>query len=273
MSKPRKKCIFCGGTGMSREHIWGDWLKPHVPRTVNKHRLQSVVVNRPGVPSTSSLHIRAGDPMGSNVRVVCKPCNNGWMSRLQNAVKPILLPLIRGERTVLGQRAQETLSAWTTMAVMTSEHIDPAAHMVAVSQSERDAFSQHQAAFPNWQIWIGRYQRHRWVGQWVHTAMPVLGTKDIPADKDAPVPPPNTQTTTIILGQLYILAISSEFADIPVKWGWAGVPTVPARLARISPPKESIIAWPPSSLTDQEAEALSHAFFDWIDGIGRANGF
>ena len=26
------RCIFCGGTGLSKEHIWSDWLKSLIPR-------------------------------------------------------------------------------------------------------------------------------------------------------------------------------------------------------------------------------------------------
>jgi hypothetical protein len=30
---------------MSQEHIWGDWLKAHVSRTMNKHNFQAVRIN------------------------------------------------------------------------------------------------------------------------------------------------------------------------------------------------------------------------------------
>jgi hypothetical protein len=51
--------MLCGGGPMSGEHLLG---------------------------KTDARHV--------NLDVVCEGCNNGWMSRLQTAVKPILIPLI-----------------------------------------------------------------------------------------------------------------------------------------------------------------------------------
>ena len=69
MSKPQKRCIFCGATGMSREHIWGDWLKKHVvATTMPKHSSSVHVAQPPGVPDVWSVQIRAGDPLRSGGR-------------------------------------------------------------------------------------------------------------------------------------------------------------------------------------------------------------
>jgi hypothetical protein len=44
-----KLCIFCQQPKpMSREHIWGDWLKAHVPIRQNKHHFQVKRINQPG---------------------------------------------------------------------------------------------------------------------------------------------------------------------------------------------------------------------------------
>jgi hypothetical protein len=48
MSKPQKRCTFCGATGMSKEHIWGDWLKKHVATAMPKHGSSVHVLNPPG---------------------------------------------------------------------------------------------------------------------------------------------------------------------------------------------------------------------------------
>jgi hypothetical protein len=38
-----------------------------------------------------------GDPRSRRLQIVCGPCNNGWMSDLQTAAKPTLVPLITGK--------------------------------------------------------------------------------------------------------------------------------------------------------------------------------
>ena len=119
MSKPRKRCIFCGDIGISKEHIWGDWLKHYVKTILPKHTLNTVTVNRPGTPNVASLRIRAGDPLRSKARVVCEKCNNTWMSEIQNAAKPLLIPMFEGEIRVLGHATQEIIATWIAMATMT----------------------------------------------------------------------------------------------------------------------------------------------------------
>ena len=31
MSKPPGTCIFCGRTGVSKEHLWANWMRDHLP--------------------------------------------------------------------------------------------------------------------------------------------------------------------------------------------------------------------------------------------------
>jgi hypothetical protein len=52
MSKPRKRCIFCGKTGMSKEHIWGKWLKDYVRTTFT---LQRALVNERSLAGEQNL--------------------------------------------------------------------------------------------------------------------------------------------------------------------------------------------------------------------------
>ncbi len=41
---------------------------------------------------------------------VCEPCNSGWMSDLEDQVKPILDPMIRGHHVELGDNEQTKLA-------------------------------------------------------------------------------------------------------------------------------------------------------------------
>lgn len=40
------------------------------------------------------------------VRMVCAECNSGWMSGLEERVKPVLEPMIRGQRVTLNPEQQ-----------------------------------------------------------------------------------------------------------------------------------------------------------------------
>ena len=64
-------------------------------------------------------------------------CNNGWMSELDTAVKPILTPLVLDQQTILGKDRQRVLATWIAMKVMVAEHSDP---QRVVSTSEDRTF-------------------------------------------------------------------------------------------------------------------------------------
>ncbi len=51
---------------------------------------------------------------GFTQRRVCQECNNGWMSTMENEARPILIPLIKGGRTLFDLRQGErlTVSRW-----------------------------------------------------------------------------------------------------------------------------------------------------------------
>jgi hypothetical protein len=105
-----------------------------------------------------------GDPLHRKLRVVCGECNNGWMSRLQNRAKPILLPLILGEKAQLRRTAQTLIASWATMTAMVAEFAIPST--VTSPQSERVWFQANQVPAPNWRVWLGHYRGTELRKQW-----------------------------------------------------------------------------------------------------------
>jgi hypothetical protein len=105
--KPKRACIFCSATsGLSREHLLPGWLKGVFPDVdlVTHYR----VIGR-------SEHDRRewdARPFRERVRVVCQRCNNVWMSQLEDAVKPIMIPMLKHVPCVIDRRAQELLATW-----------------------------------------------------------------------------------------------------------------------------------------------------------------
>jgi hypothetical protein len=108
----------------------------------------------------------------------------------------------------------------------------------------------------NWRIWIGDYERREWKGLIVRATVPVV-------EVGAPLPPtppdgidlPNTQSSAIVVGRLFIQVFSSanEALVRPQKMN-------PEMMPRIWPYQQSPIAWPPKmSLQDANAEAIATA--------------
>lgn len=77
------------------------------------------LINRDAPPTVTSRHV-AGDPKSLRVKCVCVECNTGWMKRIQDAAKPIVVPLLQGDAIALTEAQQKILASWIAMAVMCS---------------------------------------------------------------------------------------------------------------------------------------------------------
>src|SRR5262249_6953909 len=152
-------CIYCGGPGLSKEDIWPIWAKPYVPRNMPRYSFMRGVLN-PNQQLQRDAKIISGDPQSRKVRAVCRKCNNGWMSVLQEHTKPVILPILKGERTVLDRTKQNILAAWAAMTVICAEYIEPTRASISVVD-RRHLFKNKQAP-ERLRLWIGNYQRNRW---------------------------------------------------------------------------------------------------------------
>lgn len=158
---PPQKCIFCGGGNISKEHIYADWMRPYLLDSINStsHRVTTVVQHGLGgqqlLRDTRGPLQLKGDHRARGLKVVCKSCNEGWMSSLQTAAKPALLPLLLGEMRTPNRDSQRSIAAWSTMLTMVYEFADP--FTCAIPRSERVAFAHAKKPPHNWLIWIAKF--------------------------------------------------------------------------------------------------------------------
>jgi hypothetical protein len=158
MSKPPatnrvRACIFCGSQErLSGEHVYANWLREFLPRRV---KYTSHWVSQDGGDVKRGKLSRPGDPFSQRLRIVCKNCNSGWMSQLQTASKPFLVPLLQGEWPALDAPAQLAVARWITMTSMVIEFADPPT--AEVPWTHRADFSETRSIQPNWHVWIGRH--------------------------------------------------------------------------------------------------------------------
>ena len=104
-------CLACGPTSnpASKEHVFSKWLLKEL------ELLDAPIALYRTLPDGSSTQVRVPIRLDSfRLNRVCELCNNGWMSQLEDAVKPILLRLIRGEGTLaaLVEEERQILAKW-----------------------------------------------------------------------------------------------------------------------------------------------------------------
>jgi hypothetical protein len=157
-------CVFCGTTTekITKEHVFADWISDLFGR-------------EPGgtaelVESDGSIRAFPAVPFQQQVRVVCKPCNEGWMGDLEVAVKGFLGPmLLEGRQTTLSEKQQRKLAAWTVKTALMMDHLHP--NELVVPQAQFAEFYEAKARLPGQLVWLAERENIQ-----DDTGCPLLGS-------------------------------------------------------------------------------------------------
>ncbi|MDD1534573.1 MULTISPECIES: hypothetical protein [unclassified Bradyrhizobium] len=213
MAQFKTHCIFCNEPARrTAEHIFGQWMKDRFTSTFTRtDHFTSFTDWRSGAPISTMakgrLH-RQGNPHAQQLRLVCKRCNNEWMSRLQTSASDVLSALMRDDWSTLDRVGIRHLAAWSAMVTMCFEFADLKTQ--AIPQQEREILMNTGAPPDNWIIGFGRvaasvdpestWHRGAYIGP------PIIGPG---------LPACNVQTTTIVLRSCFVHCLSGPARLIP----------------------------------------------------------
>jgi hypothetical protein len=159
------------------------------------------------------------------------------------------------------------------MVAMTSEFMPREQRKIVIPQDERTWLKQNLTPPVNWRIWIGSYKHKIWGGQWVRVTLTIGSKKDIEKWLADNLSAPNVQTTTFVVGALYISVLSGPFQPLIDTWDWGTARRARARLVQIWPIKYLDLFWPPPTITDADAESFATAFERWSIDVARRRGY
>lgn len=154
-----EECMFCGSTDeLTREHIFADWYSKYRGEKIGDAQQYELLVTntdrKTGVRSIQEIPKFQGNIRQSKLKAVCKSCNTGWMSDLQELAKPILAPLTSGIIRPLGPTEQDVLAVWATMTAMV---VSGAAYWFSPAPKEDRHILSHTLHIPQrWEVLIGR---------------------------------------------------------------------------------------------------------------------
>jgi hypothetical protein len=93
-------CLFCeedfdeaAGRKRTREHVYGDWMRPHLEDVIGPGTHTRTKSTFEDLEADKRTY--RGFPAQQTVQGVCEVCNNGWLSDVQAAARPTLLPCSR----------------------------------------------------------------------------------------------------------------------------------------------------------------------------------
>lgn len=200
---------------MSKEHIFADWLQEIFPRAATDTHTQGVLRwTREAGETEPEISHRQGHSGTRKARVVCETCNNGWLSGVENRIKPILLPMIRAHRLTVTPRMQEALAFWAVKTALVAEKIAP--DRMVTPDSVYKFVYEKKIVPAGYSVYIAPYAGLSWAHLRLHQFLSVLNA--LPGR--APSEGGNyLQTTAMGLGHVFILVIGI----VPTHSFWAPI--------------------------------------------------
>ena len=124
-------CVFCGRTGVTREHVIPSWLGTLL-RDHHGGDFMWHVLPDPVPPPGTILPPEAFEGSGPGVqgriwrakgtdivtRRVCDACNFGWLNDLEGAARPYITSMVEGRKTRLPPAAQTIVAAWAAKTAL-----------------------------------------------------------------------------------------------------------------------------------------------------------
>lgn len=205
----------------------------------------------------------AGDPHDWQVKCVDEKCNNGWMRKLENTARPILIPLLRGDETriYLGKKEQTVLAAWIALKTMIQEYA-PRGNVISHHTQLRQLWRKQLAPRSTWRIWIARYVEPNVKQLWISHPMLLVPDSVAKRRKDDTATYYNSQAMTYVIGKLFIHLIRSPHKSFIRRWRFD--PSVALKLAPIWPLTGYDVVWPLESLTDLEATYVASVVREFV---------
>ena len=179
------------------------------------------------------------------IKCVCKTCNEGWMSSLEDASRNIVGPLLHDVSMWIDAANQEMIARWSLKTAMVFEALTFRGRTAYYSKSERESLRVISPSPHRTNVWIGRFHR---------TGLGAFGL-DIKAGTETLMGIVNAYCTTFVVGHLVIQVVTlhapveydSSNINLSAKGGWLMGSVVPIW------PTERTISWPPKiSFTDPD---------------------
>lgn len=146
-----RSCAFCHREAkMSGEHIWSEWIGKVLGGS-RRYAFRRVD------PNGRTLNTWNSDELDLTAKVVCEPCNNGWMSDIErDHAKPTFAPIIDGEPFCLLPLGIKSAAIWAFKITVIADHIQ-SNRLPFFTEIERTIFKERLDIPAGVQMWLAAY--------------------------------------------------------------------------------------------------------------------
>ena len=254
-----ERCIFCNKSPTNKEHVYPRWSHKYIQKYPGKY------LSTRGQESRTSSELSVvrgkGDIHDWQVKCVDETCNNGWMRELENRAKPVLTPLIQGERTQLAPNDRRAIAGWAVLKAVIGEY-----ETGMISWTEKDRERMRRIQLPparNCVVWAATVDRGNWKHQWLcyafpgHIGNPKRRTNSAARDFES-------AATTQIIGNLLLHVLHGPLLGVIRRRGY--FPRNDSRFPVIWPVTEGPTTWIANPISHQQGLDIATGLYAAISG-------
>lgn len=238
-------CAFCGGSGLTKEHVIPRWLSGVLPEQARyRGQDQATVLLHSERTVDGPHHREMVETFNSlTVKAVCGPCNNGFMNGIEAAARPYLSAMICGNLAL--SISGDAATAIATWAVKTSLMAQLTGAEPAALDQVYQGFYASRRPTPDCLVWAAAVDDEDWALR-AECRTALCSADGSPANTDDP---PNILTVTIGLGALLLHTIIDPVLGNPT---WNLTSAFRGGLVPLWPDPRAV-TWPPRLLHPIEA--------------------
>lgn len=239
-----RKCIFCGRDDLTKEHIFPNWLNRYFKKNTS-------ITNTLSLKDNSKIW--KSNILNSTLKVVCRSCNNGWMSSIEStAIKIIDWMGIKGQGINLTNSQKQILSVWATKTIYVMCQLKFGSKTIPVEHYKY--FYQHKTPSPGTAIFIGYREKaiqskdnqfsgfHITKLKRVHVKDPL----DLPFLEEQMKLGKHFYLASLAIGYLSLVLVSHDFAETDILGKLSG-----GYIQMIWPLEGEKVRWPSTSSVDK----------------------
>lgn len=124
-------CFFCRqpfNQGRKGEDLIPDWYSKAIGRPTSGEVVLGTA-DESGMILLDPVRTQTVSAMQFRVPDVCPSCNNTWMSTIDEAAKPILLPMMEGRNVTLSGSDLRTVAEWVQLKGILWDHLQKPSHL------------------------------------------------------------------------------------------------------------------------------------------------
>lgn len=265
--KPQRFCLFCGGPGLTRTHIWPDWLN----RLLRPPNARLEELEHPRDETVRKLKLKQGSVFSQKPYLCCAKCNGGWMKRFEDEMLKFSRPLFTSleQTTRLSETQTRVLAVWASLITILAEFIDHKGS-VCISAEDRRFLMERLRPPDTWTILAISINSATWYAKYRHFAKHIAQFTSI-AEYHAAVAGGKTQNncqiSTFGMGRLLVQIFSCPndqswlIQDYESFASASGVTQIWPLRKRLWPLTPRLTSFPTSNVfDDSQAEDFSNAF-------------